>query len=244
MFDTANGAPAVSRSYPTTIDSNIHEYLGGSSTYSYGWWYEYSSDQPNGLDDPIGGGGLWSNGSVYDWRYDQATDFSRAGTGVMLVRGGTEPNYLVQSPRPPKRDYFLDSDYYDFNGLRWLKIYHSLQISIEDFYASEYLQGHRLATAQEVKDLITSFVGSEPSSASGGPAGSSNATVVQNFYKAFGRSGVASGYLALARYLDDAGTTVKMAGLRDLSNYYYFDYTRTTNLSATQANDGLFLIKE
>lgn len=245
LFEMSNGSPEISRSYPTEINSAIKEYIGGSSsTVSYGWWYEYAYNQPTDEPDGFGGGGLWSNGSIYDWRYSHAKDYSRSGTGVMLVRNGVRPDYITQQPKPPNRENFVDADYAIINGLSWLKLYHTKGMSVSSISANEEFNDHRIATESEVKQLMEYFVGESVSLNNSGPSGSKDAATVDQWYKLMGRSGISSGYVGYGNFIADANGYLSMAGFRDLSNYYYFGYTRSTNVDAAPSQDGIFLVKE
>lgn len=243
LFDSANGAPAVSRSYSTPIDNALIEYLGGPA---YGWWYEYSYNQRNNETDGFGGGGYWSNGSVFDWRYDQDKDFSRSGTGVMLVRNGTRPNYIVQTPLYPKEDTFSDAQYSTHNGLTWLKLYHTINMSMQEFLDSDDLkfQGHRLATQSEVQALMSLFAEEQADEAGTSPTGAFPDANRTQWIRDFGRTYPAGGSYYSYGIYDDGSGNIRMAGINEDSALYYYNYPRTGNLTYKSAYEGLFIIKE
>tara|TARA_B000000557_G_scaffold229_1_gene212 strand:- start:746 stop:2110 length:1365 start_codon:yes stop_codon:yes gene_type:complete len=246
LFDSRNGSPAISRSYPTEIDNALREYLGGPA---YGWWYEFSRDQPNSeQSEKLGGGGYWSNGSVFDWRYDQDITYSRSDTGVMLVRKGIEPDYIVQTPLYPKETLFSDAQYSTHVGLTWLKLYHTREMSIQEFLDTDRPEfaNHRLATQDEVQALLSWFAEEEADYAGNGPTGTFSREKLDLWFRDFGRTQKdgTRGYLGYGSYSADEGTSLMMAGPRDYYRYYYFDYRRSGNLAQVYTSDGLFIVKE
>tara|TARA_Y100000588_G_scaffold119012_1_gene130315 strand:+ start:805 stop:2391 length:1587 start_codon:yes stop_codon:yes gene_type:complete len=250
LFDPTPGSPSATKSLATNIDNALREYIGYVSSAAYGWWYEYASDQPS-VTDGIGGGGVWQNGTVYDYRYSSST--ARENTGVFLVRNGTAPTYADQMPLFPRGNYGPAKFYVDFKtGVEWLKLNYSMDEVLNDVLSKPEYAGLRIATETEVNELVEDLVGYLPTPNYNMPAvGNMGSAVYGRFSDALTNPGKPGAVFGEYIGDDDVAYMTGAANFSSSSIPLYYEYTRhhnnaTYNVYKDQNNrgDSIYLVRD
>ncbi len=242
LGDPAPGAPAVNNDVTVVVATALREWIGSpDGSVAYGWWYEYASDQPS-VTDGIGGGGVWSNTSLYDWRYDASEQ--RAATGVFLVRNGTKPTYVDQTPPFPRGNFNASNFYTDpVTGLKWLRLNYTIAVTIDEATSDPKYAGLRLVTPEEVEELLFNFFGRSFVISNGTPSGSLSVEERENWQDTFGVTGASRGLgESYGAWLDENGI-IRLTDTLNLNDIYH-GYDTGSDTSTARGQDGVFLVQE
>ncbi len=242
LFDPTPGLSAYSKAVPPDVREAFKEYIGYVSRAAYGWWYEYASDQPS-VTDGTGSGGLWPDGTVYDWRHAESEQHSNYG--VFLVRNGTKPTYIDQTPPFPRGNFNPSNFYTDpVTGLKWLRLIYTDAVPINTATSDPKYAGLRLATPEEVEELLFNFFGRSFEITNRAPAGPLSVEELQNWHDTFGITGGSEpDSKSYGTWVDDDGT-VRFSGARGNNVNMYHGYIVGSNKSGARDQDGVFLVQE
>ena len=127
------------------------------------------------------------------------------------------------------------------SGKKWLDLTVTDGMSINS--VSELLSttyaGWDLATQSDIDELMEGYFERSLNPKTTGPAGQTNTTLREGWKSLFGTTGDSGKSYGL--FVDDENK-VSMAGVRNLSNYLYLGYRRSTDFDFSVASDGVFLV--